>query len=334
MAKLRVGVVGVGHLGKEHARILAGLPDVELVGVADVNLDQARAVAGRCGTPAFSDYRALLGGLDAAVIAVPTTHHHAVASHCLRQGVALLVEKPLAVSTAEADELVDLAAHHGVVLQVGHVERFNPAFEELQRYRLQPRVVSGQRVGPFTGRSTDVGAVLDLMIHDLDLLLALVREPVEQVDATGLTLMGGHEDVATAHLVFAGGCVADLTASRVHSSAARRLHVWGDEGGATLDCGKRTLTLVQPAEPGWGPARAGSYLDVLELERPEGDQLTKELIDFVHCVRTGSRPRVNGEDGRDAVALAGRILECITRQAGQRGVSRGPLFTRTPSQAA
>jgi predicted dehydrogenase len=212
------------------------------------------------------------------------------------------------------------------VLQVGHVERFNPAFEELQRYRLRPRVVSGQRVGPFTGRSTDVGAVLDLMIHDLDLVLALVGEPVEQVEATGLTLMGGHEDVATARLVFAGGCVADLTASRVQSAGARRLHVWGDEGSATLDCGKRTLTLVQPG--------AGSQLDVLELERPDGDQLTKELHDFVRCVRTGGRPRVSGEDGRAAVALAGRVLECIARRAGQRGAPRTPLFTRTPSQAA
>jgi predicted dehydrogenase len=332
MGRLRVGVVGVGHLGKEHARILAGLPDVDLVGVADVNLAQARAVAGRCNTRAFSDYRPLVGGLDAAVVAVPTRHHHAVAGDILRQGVALLVEKPLALNRAQAEELVDLARRHGALLQVGHVERFNPAFEELQRRPLRPRFVHCQRLSSFTGRSTDIGAVLDLMIHDLDLLLALTGAAVTQVQATGLTLLGGHEDVAEARLVFAGGCTAHLTASRVSPGPFRRMQVWGPEGHACVDFARRQVTLTQPS-PG---AASEPPLEVLELDRNQGDQLTRELQEFVTGVRTGAPPRVRGEEGRDALALADRILACIASQDAPAQVTDTPqkLFTPIPGNIA
>src|SRR5262249_23051892 len=157
---------GVGHLGKEHARILAGLPEVELVGVVDVSGEQARDVAAACGTTAHTSYRPLLTQVDAAVIAVPTIYHHAIASDFLCRGIPLLVEKPLAASATEAEALVALAKRYGALLQVGHIERFNPAFEALQQRRIRPKFIDGQRVGPFTGRSTDIGAVLDLMIHD------------------------------------------------------------------------------------------------------------------------------------------------------------------------
>jgi predicted dehydrogenase len=330
MGRLRVGVIGVGHLGKEHARILASLPEVELVGVADTNLTQARAVATRWNTRAFSDYRPLVGGVDAAVIAVPTAHHHAVARDFLCQGVHLLIEKPLAPNLAQAEELVCLAKAHGVLLQVGHIERFNPAFEELRRRPLRPRVVSCQRLSPFSGRSTDIGAVLDLMIHDLDLLLALVADPVTEVMASGVTLLGGHEDVAQARLVFAGGCVADLTASRVNPAPFRRMQVWGPEGYACLDFAGRHVILAQP-----GPG-AGTPLQVLELDRNQGDQLTRELHEFIHCVRSGDRPRVSGEEGADAVALAGRILERIAAGESLHPVAeRGqPLFPPVPTDLA
>ena len=330
MGRLRVGVVGVGHLGKEHARILAGLPDIELVGVADVNLAQARAVAGRCNTRPFSDYRPLIGGVDAAVIAVPTAHHHAVAGGFLRQGIPLLVEKPLALNGAQAEELVALAHRHGALLQVGHIERFNPAFEELQRRPLQPRFVHCQRLSGFTGRSTDIGAVLDLMIHDLDLLLALTAAPVTHVQATGLTLLGGHEDVAEAHLTFASGCTAHLTASRVNPAPFRRMQVWGPEGHACLDFGRRQVTLAQPSTgaPGEPP------LQVLELDRNQGDQLTRELQEFIISVRTGARPRVRGEEGRDALALADRILACIAGQAAAAPGTPPRLFTPIPGNIA
>ncbi len=330
MGRLRVGVVGVGHLGKEHARILAGLPDVQLVGVADVNLAQARAVAARCGTRAFGDYRPLIGGVDAAVIAVPTVHHHAVAGEFLHHGVPLLVEKPLAVNLPQAEELVGLARRHGALLQVGHIERFNPAFEELQRRPLRPRFVQAQRLSGFTGRSTDIGAVLDLMIHDLDLLLALVGAPVREVRATGLTLLGGREDVAEAHLTFANGCTAHLTASRVNPAPYRRMQVWGPEGHAGVDFARRQVTLAQPTLG--GPAEPP--LQTLELDRNQGDQLTRELQEFVHSLRTGARPRCGGEEGRDAVAVADRILACIAEQAGAPGEAPQKLFTPIPGNLA
>ncbi len=329
MGRLRVGVVGVGHLGKEHARILSGLPEVELVGVADVNAAQARSVAGRCNTRPFSDYRPLIGGIDAAIIAVPTAYHHAVAGEFLRAGVHLLVEKPLAVNLKQAQELVDLACRHGVLLQVGHIERFNPAFEELQRRSLQPRLIHCQRLSSFTGRSTDIGAVLDLMIHDLDLVQTLLSAATVDVQASGLTLLGGHEDVAHAHIVFADGCVADLTASRVNPTPFRRMQVWGPEGHACLDLAKRQVTLAQPAQ---APAE-DSPIQVLELDRNQGDQLTRELQDFVHCVQTGARPRVRGEEGRDAIALADRILACIAAQSAAEYI-RKPLFTPLPGNLA
>ena len=212
MPPLRMAVIGVGHLGKEHARILAGLPEVELIGVADVNVEQAQAVARRLHTQAFGDYWPLLNLIDAATVAVPTTYHYPVASELLRRGLPVLVEKPLAIDVAQAAALVELAEQHQAVLQVGHIERFNPAFEELLSRRLQPKFIACERLGAFTGRSTDIGVVLDLMIHDLDLLLALVAAPVVDVQAVGLSVFGRHEDVGQVWLRFANGCVATVSA--------------------------------------------------------------------------------------------------------------------------
>jgi predicted dehydrogenase len=328
MNRLRMAVVGVGHLGKEHARILAGLPDVELVGVVDVNAEQARQIAERCGTTAYTDVAPLLDAVDAATVVVPTIYHHAVASAFLKRGVPVLVEKPIATSAAEAEELIQLAAAAGVPLQVGHIERFNPAFEELIHRPMQPKFVECERHGMFTGRSTDIGAVLDLMIHDLDLLLALVDSPVVNVDALGSAVFGGYEDVVNARLLFANGCVAHVTASRVSQHAKRRLRVWAPEGYAGIDFVKKQLLLVQPSEElrrrGLHTAHLdqakkaqvknevfGKHLQSLEIDCGHHDQLTSELKHFIGCVRTGRRPRVSGEDGREALALAERILESI-----------------------
>jgi predicted dehydrogenase len=326
MARLRVGVIGVGHLGKEHARILAGLPEVDLWGVADVNAEQARAVATRCGTRAFGDYRPLLGGLDAAVLAVPTKYHHAVARECLKQGLSLLVEKPLASTPQQGEELVELARRFGAVLQVGHVERFNPAFEELVKHPLQPRVIHCQRLSGFTGRSTDIGAVLDLMIHDLDLVLHLVGAPAVEVQAVGQTLLGGEEDVVNAQLTFANGAVANLMASRVNPGPLRRMQVWGPEGHACVDFARRVLTLAQPAGPGRVPG--APFVESVDLDRNQGDQLTRELQDFVRCVLTRATPRVSGEAGLAALTLAGQVLASVAAHAritSPRPAS-GPLF--------
>ena len=328
MARLRMAVVGVGHLGKEHARVLAGRPDVELAGVADVNPDQARAIAHRCGTRAYENHRPLLGLVDAAVIAVPTTDHYPVAVDFLRRGVPLLIEKPLAPTPAEADALVELAARQGVTLQVGHIERFNPAFEELQRRRPRPRYVECERLGPFSGRSTDIGVVLDLMIHDLDLLLTLVDAPVQAVEAAGVRVFGQHEDVACARLAFANGCRARVWASRAHAVPRRRMRLWAPEGYAGVDFAGRRLVVAplsealggldfcqvrrDPAILGQFPEeRFGRHLEAIPLRLPGADQLTREVDDFIRCVRTGARPRVAGEEARDAVALAARILASL-----------------------
>src|SRR5947209_1184042 len=246
MPPLRMAVIGVGHLGQAHARVLAGLPGVALAGVADVSAAQAQAVAERHGTRACTHFGPLLDAVDAACIVVPTCHHHAVATAFLERGVPLLVEKPLAPTAEQAEELSALADRKGVVLQVGHIERFNPAFEELCRRPLRPKFVQCERHGPFTGRSTDIGAVLDLMVHDLDLLHALDGTPAVAVEALGVALFGGHEDVVNARLRFASGCVAHVTASRAAPQPKRRLHAWAPEGYAGIDFLARRLTLVQP----------------------------------------------------------------------------------------
>lgn len=350
MRRLRMAVIGVGHLGKEHARILAGLPDVELVGVADVNLEQAQAVARRCGTRAYGDYWPLLNLVDAATVVVPTIYHHAIAVEFLRRGIPLLVEKPLAATLEQADELVELAHRHEAVLQVGHIERFNPAFEELLRHPLRAKFVECERLGPFSGRSTDIGVVLDLMIHDLDLLLALVGAPVRAVEALGVTIFGRHEDVANARLVFTNGCVAAVSASRASAAPSRRMRVWSAEGYAGLDFARRQLTLVQPSEEfrrqGLDVARLdpsalaqlkeqlfGNHLQVRHLDCDQGDQLTRELQHFISCVQRGERPRVSGEEGRNAVALATRVLESLHAHRWE-GHAEGPIGPLQPPAPA
>jgi predicted dehydrogenase len=362
MARLRVGVVGVGHLGKEHARILSGMSDVTLVGVADPDPTRAEAVALRCGTKAFADHRNLLNEVDAVVVAAPTAHHHAVACQFLRRGTPVLVEKPLAADAVAAEELVVLADRQGAVLQVGHVERFNPAFEELCRRPLCPKYIHCERYSGFSGRSTDVGVVLDLMIHDIDLVLSLTSSPVESVWAMGVAVLGGNEDVARARVTFTNGCVVDFAASRVNPAPVRRMQVWGAEGYAGLDFAKRHLTLVQPTEsirhgridsrrldaPMAASLKAelfGRHLQTQELDCSGGDQLTAELNDFVAAIRNSCQPRVTGAAGRDAVLLATSIVNALQQHSWDGGKAgcigahnlpqpTGVLFTPPADQAA
>jgi predicted dehydrogenase len=292
---------------------------------------------------------------------VPTTYHQTVASDFLRRGLHVLVEKPLALDTRQADAMVDIAERHHAILQVGHIERFNPAFEDLMQRRLQPKFVACERLGIFTGRSTDIGVVLDLMIHDLDLLLALVRSPVVDVQAVGMSVFGRHEDVGQAWLSFANGCAATVSVSRASCTPSRAMQVWAPEGHVRVDFSARKLTLMQPSEEvrknGLDPRKLdqGSlarlkdelftrHLQVLELDRNQGDQLTRELQHFVQCVQTGETPRVSGKDGRDALALAHRILGCMRthrwddKADGPVGPTHlpaplGPLFVREVERA-
>jgi predicted dehydrogenase len=347
MSRIRVAVIGVGHLGKELARILAGMEQVELVGVADVIAQQVQAVALRCNTRAYVNYNELLEKTDAVIIAVPTCHHRSVATACLERGIHCLVEKPLTATLADALFLNDLAAKRGAILQVGHIERFNPAWEEFSRRPLRPKLISAERLSPYSGRSTDVGAVLDLMIHDLDLVASAVNAPVVHVEAVGIALLGGHEDMVQARLRFENGCVAHLRASRVHASGSRHMQLWGAEGFAALDFTKRTLQLVQPSstlrnlqQGRVKPTRESasvrdraslrgdqltSHLETLTLDcsRP-GDQLTAELQDFVSAIQNGRAPRVSGDDGCRAVALAEQVIQAVTAHRWE-GTSTGPI---------
>ena len=210
MTPLRVGVVGVGHLGQHHARILAAMPGVELVAVADSRAEQAQAVAAQCGTTSLGDYRAMVDLVDAVTIAVPTVLHREVAGPFLSRGIATLVEKPMAASAAESERLVEDARAGGAVLQVGHIERFNPALCALEQMPIRPKFINAERLSTYTFRSTDIGVVLDLMIHDLDLMLSLIDSPVRSVAAVGVSLFGDHEDVANARIEFEDGSVANL----------------------------------------------------------------------------------------------------------------------------
>lgn len=341
MTELRVGVVGVGHLGRSHARVLAGLPGVRLVGVADTRPEQARAVAAQYGCAAFTDYHDLVGRIDAVSVAVPTSLHHEVAGAFLDAGIPAMVEKPLAPAVAEAESLVARARRTGVVLQVGHIERFNPALQALEKIRLRPRYLAAERLGTYTFRSTDIGVVLDLMIHDLDLVLDWISAPIRSVSAMGVSVFGGHEDLANARLHFEDGCVADLTASRVSVQAVRKLRLWGAEGYATLDFAARKGTLIRPSDrlrqghldlEGLDltqPAAIqehvfGKMLRVDHVESEPCDQLTLELSDFVRAVVAGVRPRVTGEDALRVLRVAEQILQSLNRHEWE-GHAEGPV---------
>ncbi|MBY0230794.1 MAG: Gfo/Idh/MocA family oxidoreductase [Gemmataceae bacterium] len=333
MARLPVAVIGVGHLGKEHARILASLPECELVAVVDPDAAQGEAVAARAGTRHLPDWRPLLGTIRAAVVAAPTAHHHAVACKLLEAGVACLVEKPLASTFEQGLDIVQAARRGKAALQVGHIERFNPAYEELKALAIRPRYIVAERHGGYTGRSGDVGAVLDLMIHDLDLVLDLAGSPVVRVESLGAALLGGHEDMAQARVTFADGCVADLSACRVAPEASRRMRVWGPEGYAGIDFGTKALTAMVPEpslrgidsrrlSPGAAAAlKADLWTKHVRTEtrdcakKHEQDQLTRELLDFASSVRDSRKPRVDGEAGLAALGLACRIAEGLRTPA-------------------
>lgn len=331
MTPFRYAVVGVGHLGKEHARIAASLPGVELVGVVDANPEQAKSIAEKHGTKAFAQPADLIGRIDAASIVVPTTLHGDVSEAFLQRGIPLLIEKPIASNLTVANRLVNLAEKHGATVHVGHIERFNPAFEEIAARSLSPRLIRCQRVGPFTGRAYDVGVVLDLMIHDLDLILSLVKSPVRSVDATGMCLFGPNEDIASARVYFANGCVAEILASRASAAPARTMQIWSADGIADIDFAQRKVSLATMSDDvrrnGLNPNRLDAasrgkirdelftkYLPMTTIDGQAKDQLTAELSHFIDCVRTGTTPRVTAAAGRDALAVAERIVSSMRVQ--------------------
>jgi predicted dehydrogenase len=336
---LRVGVVGVGHLGQHHARILSALPGVELVAVADSRPEQARLVAERVGTRAVEDYRELLDCADAVSIAAPTFLHREIAGAFLDRGIATMVEKPLAVTLQEAEELAEIARRTGAVLQVGHIERFNPALSALDGMGLRPRYIAAERLSTYTFRSTDIGVVLDLMIHDIDLVLSLVCAPVRSVSAVGVSVFGGHEDIANAWIEFDDGTVANLTASRASYQAVRKMRIYGVEGYASLDFASRQGTLIRPSDrlrrgelelegldmsaPAAIKDRVfGKILRVDQVQTEGREQLALELEDFVQAARGRVPCRVGIEEALSAMRLAHRVIKGLSEHRWE-GVPEG-----------
>ena len=308
-SRLRAAVVGVGHLGQHHARLYAASPMAELVAVADVAAGRARDVAARFGGEAVGDFRALIGRIDVASVAVPTVRHAEVASELMASGVDVLVEKPIAATLDEADGLVRLAQEERRVLLVGHTERFNPAVEALARTARDARFIEAHRLGSFSARSVDIDVVLDLMIHDLDVVLSLTGSKPLAVEGVGVGALTSTIDIANARIRFSSGCVANLTASRISAQKVRKLRVWEPNAYLSLDYADQQVEHWF-LKPGEGGERSIGHA-ALPVERDE--PLRREIEDFLLAARRRSEPRVSGEDGRRALEIALRVLESISK---------------------
>jgi predicted dehydrogenase len=350
MMRTRIAVVGCGHLGQIHARLLAGRDDVELVAVVDPVAEARDRVAAAHGCRSLAEPRDLVGLVDAAVVAAPTGRHAAVSVPLLEAGIDLLVEKPIAADVEEARAIVVAARRHGRIVAVGHVERFNPAWRTAVARIGRPVVVESARLAPFTFRSLDVGVVHDLMIHDIDLVLSLEPGRLERVEAQAIMATGGHEDAVRARLVFASGLVADLSASRIHPVVRRSLLMWSEAGIASVDFNAKTVEIVAPS----GAVRDGTFTaeavppaergvakerffsDILPLERvpvPDANAIAGEHDDLLEAVRTRRQPLVPAAAGAAAVEIAARILEAVEttrfgRVAGGRPAGTIPLYPR------
>jgi predicted dehydrogenase len=306
--RTRVGVVGVGYLGKLHARIYARMSDVDLVGVVDVDANAAKEVAGQHGCAAYTDPAELLGKIDAVSIVVPTSLHLKVAQPFLEHGVHMLMEKPLAPSLAEAQQLVELAERSTGIFQVGHLERFNAGVMALAERAPDPRFIEVHRLGPFVARATDVDVVTDLMIHDIDIVLELVKSPLKTVAATGIPVITRHIDIANARLEFENGTVANVTASRVSNKKFRRLRLFGEAQYYGLDYieQKMEVSYAEKAADGEWPKIVNEVVDI-QPRQP----LDTELEHFVRSVRTGEPPLVNGHVALEALRVALLVKEKI-----------------------
>lgn len=309
MNKLKCAVIGAGYLGKFHAEKYASLKNCELIGVVDINEEVANNVAEKLGARAYSDYQPLLGEVDAVSIVVPTSLHYAVSRDFLAAGAHVLVEKPITVTVAEADDLIRIAKEKNVILQVGHLERFNPAILGLDKIEEKPLFIESHRLSPFNPRANDVSVVLDLMIHDIDIILALVDSEVERIDASGTAVLTKGTDIANARLTFKNGSVANVTASRISMKMERKMRMFRPSSYIAVDFQNRTLT----------KHRTGSkemYPGIPDIETEEsvfenGDALLEEIKHFVTCINTGNNPLVSGEAGKRALATAIRITELL-----------------------
>jgi predicted dehydrogenase len=302
---LRVAVIGVGHLGKHHARILAALPGATLVAVVDTNQARAAEIAAAHGSRAAFDYRELLGQVDAVTVAVPTELHRDIARPFLEAGVPVLVEKPMARTLAEADQLIAAAADAGVVLAVGHTERFNPALAAARALITDPRFIEVHRLGTFPERSLDIDVVFDLMIHDLDVVLSLVDSDVESLEAVGVPVITNRVDIANARLRFANGCIVNLTASRISRDRVRKIRFFQPSAYVSIDYATQKLEVYRLVKDG----EAAATIQGGEMQVPTEEPLKLEIADFVDAIVSRRAPRVPGEAGRRALSLAQAIVD-------------------------
>lgn len=328
MKRTRTAVIGAGKMGKLHSRIYGKMEQVELVAIVDRQVEKAQALAGEYGGQAFREPEEILDlGLDAVTIAVPTEHHARVAEPFLARRIAVLVEKPIAASLPEARRMLDLARANQCTLQVGYSERFNPVVQAMQRLAIRPRFIEAQRISPYTFRSTDVGVVMDMMIHDIDIVLSLTRRAVRDVQAVAVNVLGTHEDIANARLLFEDGCVANLTASRLALKTERKVRVFSDQAYLSLDYFKKTGVMISKSR----------NIDMVQLLREQGGKIDGQGLDwtqlvnvenldiddreplqleqeaFILAVREGGRPQVSAEDAIAAMELAERIVQVAGR---------------------
>jgi predicted dehydrogenase len=313
-SSIRTAVIGVGYLGRFHAQKYAQLPGTTLVAVVDADLDAAQRVGAELGVPGISDYRAIIDDIDAASVAVPTPLHHEIGSVLLSHGIHVLIEKPIATTVAEARELVDLARERGCVLQVGHLERFNPAIVAAVSRLGTPRFVESHRLAPFKQRGTDVSVVLDLMIHDIDLIQELVGEPIESIDAVGASVFSGEIDIANARIRFRGGCVANATASRISLKQERKIRIFQDDAYLSIDMQQKILSVIRKKDA--APVESPAQVSIEEESFEQGDALLAEIEAFLHAIRNKTTPLVTGEDGLRALETALRIA-ALVRQGNQ-----------------
>ncbi len=305
MNKLRVGVVGVGHIGTNHARLYAGVENGEFTAIYDTDGAKAEQVAREFGTTAASSLKDFAARIDAASIATPTSSHFEVARELLEAGKHLLIEKPIAENTADASALAELAAKRQLVLQVGHVERFNPVLGALEERLTRPRFIEAHRLSPYPNRSTDIGVVLDLMIHDLEIILHLVRSPVETIDAVGVPVLSRGEDIANARLRFENGCVANVTSSRISPERMRKIRVFQEDAYLSLDYQTQTGDIYR---------RSATGINREDVAIEPGEPLKRQLAAFIECAATGRAPKVSGLEATAALELAVEITRRIDSQ--------------------
>jgi predicted dehydrogenase len=312
---LRTAVIGVGYLGRFHAQKYAELADSKLIGVVDPNPESRARVASELSVPGYADIESILGQVDAVSLAVPTPLHHSIGTKLLSKGIHVLIEKPIATTVQEARELVALARKNHAVLQVGHLERFNPAVRAAAEKLRTPRFVESHRLAPFKQRGSDVSVVLDLMIHDIDLIQELVGMPIESIDAVGAQVFSGEIDIVNARIRFAGGCVANTTASRISLKQERKVRIFQDDAYLSIDMQQKILTVIRKKDA--APVESPAQVSIEEDTFDQGDALRDEIAAFLHAIRTGTPPVVTGEDGLRALETAIQITELVRRSAAR-----------------